>query len=569
MTRQSKSNNLNNEEPQQEPEVYAVQWDQGKARITRRDLLKAGGILAAGTVVAGCTPKAEKTPTATETPTPTPTVTPEPTLPVLDWNCVGAKAHNGKVSWLEFTPDSRSLVTFGDEEVVLKLWSFPDSTRCQILEGHQGNVQSLIVDPKGEFAYSVDQLGTLVAWSLPEGKVHATFEETGFMGEYYGLSISPDGSKLVNAGENGSFSVWSVPDGILLYQLVHPDVSWMNVEFSPDSRFLVSFSWDAVPHLWSLDDGQLLSDAFALYDRWLPPVFSNDSRYLIFPTGDSQSEIGLFTLPEAQLEKTLVGHQSKIIASTLLEDASQLITADDQGVIKLWSIPDGTLLTTWEVPGASFAALFAISEEAKMVACADDQVKKMYIWSLPDGEEITQLAYGEGYGTPEFSPDGKAFIIINRDYSTDMDTLQIYSVDPFIVINELSFEEHIVYRFSPDSRFLVIGDRVGKLRLFSLNDGKEAACMVDLQASAEDFEGIEYSVDVEGETVTYTLPCGSPIPAGAVCVCNCVAGSGCACVGHTTCSCVGHTTCSCVGDVCSCVSHSSGCSAVYHYWYPN
>lgn len=64
-------------------------------------------------------------------------------------------------------------------------------------------------------------------------------------------------------------------------------------------------------------------------------------------------------------------------------------------------------------------------------------------------------------------------------------------------------------------------------------------------------EGTEYTV--EGET--YTAPCGTPIPAGAVCTCNCVSVpvGGCSCVGHTDCSCVGNT----------------GCSAVSHYWYPN
>ncbi len=61
---------------------------------------------------------------------------------------------------------------------------------------------------------------------------------------------------------------------------------------------------------------------------------------------------------------------------------------------------------------------------------------------------------------------------------------------------------------------------------------------------------------------TYTLPCGSPIPSGAVCTCNCVSvPAGCSCVGHQTCSCVGYQACSCVGY--------STCSVVTHYWYPN
>lgn len=49
---------------------------------------------------------------------------------------------------------------------------------------------------------------------------------------------------------------------------------------------------------------------------------------------------------------------------------------------------------------------------------------------------------------------------------------------------------------------------------------------------------------------TYTLPCGSPLPANSVCVCNCVT----------------------VPAPCSCDSYSPcGCDSNYssHYWYPN
>lgn len=63
--------------------------------------------------------------------------------------------------------------------------------------------------------------------------------------------------------------------------------------------------------------------------------------------------------------------------------------------------------------------------------------------------------------------------------------------------------------------------------------------------------GIEYTkVDSSGRTITYTLPCGSPIPAGAVCTCNCVTvpAAGCSCDGYVSCTCDAVTS---------------------HYWYPN
>jgi uncharacterized protein YraI len=66
--------------------------------------------------------------------------------------------------------------------------------------------------------------------------------------------------------------------------------------------------------------------------------------------------------------------------------------------------------------------------------------------------------------------------------------------------------------------------------------------------------GIEYSAYGQ----TFTLPCGSPLPEGAICTCNCVTAPSCSCVGHTACSCDEVCTCD---TVCTCQGD--------HYWYPN
>lgn len=63
-------------------------------------------------------------------------------------------------------------------------------------------------------------------------------------------------------------------------------------------------------------------------------------------------------------------------------------------------------------------------------------------------------------------------------------------------------------------------------------------------------KGINYKfTDEFGNVYTYSLPCGSDIPSGATCTCNCV-------TVPRSCECVGHTTSSCT------------CNPI-HYWYPN
>ena len=109
---------------------------------------------------------------------------------------------------------------------------------------------------------------------------------------------------------------------------------------------------------------------------------------------------------------------------------------------------------------------------------------------------------------------------------------------------------------------LVSGSNDQGIKIWALPDGVMQSCLIDLAANTDDVEGVTYEgSDAFGNITTFTLPCGSAIPAGAICTCNCVGLPG------TLCTCVGHVSCSCVGDTCSCVGHSSGGFGTY--WYPN
>jgi LysM repeat protein len=94
-----------------------------------------------------------------------------------------------------------------------------------------------------------------------------------------------------------------------------------------------------------------------------------------------------------------------------------------------------------------------------------------------------------------------------------------------------------------------VGNYTGRWRLYAASGGRlMTLSVVIVVASTEEIPAGEEGVKIEvtepdGTTRTWTLPCGSPIPPGAVCVCNCVAG------GVPSCTCVGHTV-------------------TVHYWYP-
>jgi WD40 repeat protein len=146
------------------------------------------------------------------------------------------------------------------------------------------------------------------------------------------------------------------------------------------------------------------------------------------------------------------------------------------------------------------------------------------------------------------SPDGRLLASAGSH-----DTLTLWSLDDGC---ELKFFSRVMesdtvraLAISADGRLLASGGDDRAIRLWSLSEGTHKACLMDLAANRPTTKGVQYrSRGDGGQMASYTLPCGSPIPAGAVCTCNCVPGSACSCVGHS------NRSCSCVP---------------VHYWHPN
>jgi hypothetical protein len=83
---------------------------------------------------------------------------------------------------------------------------------------------------------------------------------------------------------------------------------------------------------------------------------------------------------------------------------------------------------------------------------------------------------------------------------------------------------------APDGALFASGNLYETIKLWSLPDGKQLpVCLMDPAASLSGVSAATYTIG----GVTHSVPCGSPVPAGAVCTCNCVPGTGCPCVSNT------------------------------------
>ncbi len=421
------------------------------------------------------------------------------------------KAHQQSIAQLYFSSDSATLVS-SSLDYTVKQWSVPDGKLLGTVKETSLRPSSLKITPDGKIL--VGELGSEVAfWSLPEGKsLKKISDGTATLGYGTNFAMTPDGKVLaVKSGKN--IKLYTVPEGELLTTL--PGGEFDNVwllTFAPNGKILVSGASNKNLKLWSVPDGNLLGELSEsqLLNNFTPYFIDPESKIFALLRG---GQLKLWSLPDGSPIE--IKNNSEVIQSPFLTpdgktlvtlaryyptpgiqssspgDPYQVPTPFDSTAIKLWSFPELVPLTVGKTKSSE---------------------------SLPyvDGSNTTKIAA---------TPDGKMLgVVLNTGTSVWLLTLPDLKLESTLkgTMNPINS-----FAISPDGKFLAVGDNGGTIMLWDLEKKEFLSFLFDKIANEKSVKGISYNVKdkVTGRTISYTLPCGSPIPPGAVCTCNCVPGT--------------------------------------------
>ena len=188
---------------------------------------------------------------------------------------------------------------------------------------------------------------------------------------------------------------------------------------------------------------------------------------------------------------------------------------------------------------------FAVLQEKKHALISSKTDYRLI--SLEDGSVLWSLTYPDAETSSEFSrieevavtPDGTKGILL-AEYQTGKYVLSLISMTDGSVSNSVTLEglpisspSNIVVNTEGTKCAAAFGHHI---LYFGLPDLKVIACPVDYDALYKDQQCIVITgTDPDtGEEYKQMLPCGSPIPSGAVCTCNCVSGKLCTCDSFST-----------------------------------
>jgi WD40 repeat protein/serine/threonine protein kinase len=195
--------------------------------------------------------------------------------------------NNGAV---RFSPDNRSLLTFGTDKKV-RVWdALTGKLRYELK--HKGDCDDVQFSPDGRLVASVEWDKRVYVWELATGEQLANLPHPDWT---FTAHFSPDGKHLLTASRDGMARLWDWRAGRQLWAFAH-EHEVHAVAFTPDGRHVLSASDDGVLKIWEWHTGKLVCPPLALGGAGLSMVVTPDGKRVA--VGGFMNELSVFHLDD-------------------------------------------------------------------------------------------------------------------------------------------------------------------------------------------------------------------------------------------------------------------------------
>jgi WD40 repeat protein/energy-coupling factor transporter ATP-binding protein EcfA2 len=253
----------------------------------------------------------------------------------------------GEVNSLQFSPDGQRLLSSGTDGFA-HLWQLTASSDAPLTAKlikslqHPDAVNSASFSPKGQWIATACDDGIVRLWEIATGQLRRTLAQTA-QAEHVPKPVQPTSNQPT-----------------VDLTSVHPVVK---VLFSPDEQLVATTGANHQVWLWDVGTGGLRAKLSgqgntAQIDRAegsAAIAFSPDSQQLI-TTGQVQAnqEVShsayLWNTQTAEQMGVLRGNQAAITAAQFSPDSTYIVTASQDGFVRLWSAASGGELPTLQIP---------------------------------------------------------------------------------------------------------------------------------------------------------------------------------------------------------------------------
>jgi WD40 repeat protein len=215
-------------------------------------------------------------------------------------------------------------------------------------------------------------------------------------------------------------------------------------------------------------------------------AISPDSKLLAsasgLENGSAAPDVAIWGLPDGDLLAELTGHSGMVSCMVFDPDSKTLVTGSFDESIRVWSLPEGRLVTVFESDISKDRYLgpvscLSLTPNGKILASGHLYYGDVQLWSLPDRQYLGALAADQGSNVSCIEIDSRSELLIyGYDDSTDGTTgaIQIWSLPERRLVRSLLTDNQRVASLavSPDGYYLASGLYGGSVNLWELPTGQ-------------------------------------------------------------------------------------------------
>jgi WD40 repeat protein len=290
--------------------------------------------------------------------------------------CVQTFSYGTSVTSVAFSPDGSRLAVAGAAKST-QLWSLPDHTLIDTLQGHADWVTGVAFSPDGALLATSSWDSTVRLWDAATRTTLRILQVPTVEGNgTIQLMFSPDGALLATAAYKTPARVWRVADGALLQTI--PAQGGV-VAFSPDGALLVIEGADEMVELRRVDSGALVQALPGPQRGINSAVFSPDGRLLA--VGGADGTLIVWSIPDGALRYRRHADAYAVDTLAFSPDGALLASGGRERTVRVWRAIDGAPAETWQGGSSGGISSVAFAPDGKTMA-ASSSYDAIRIWRV-------------------------------------------------------------------------------------------------------------------------------------------------------------------------------------------
>jgi WD40 repeat protein len=240
--------------------------------------------------------------------------------------------HQGRINDVAFQRKG-DLLASGGEDHVVRLWSLNTGASLRELQGHTGSVLSVVFSPDGERLLSTSADGTVILWDVPTGAKLKSGDaaDSDLPPALYDADFHPGGAQFAVADNNLAATVWDTATFQRSRALIGAREPLRTVAYSPDGRRIVSATSKRT-YVWDAESGQMVLTLAGMSRA----RFSPDGQRIF--TGSPGATVIVWDALTGDELMRLPGLRAEDRGANLAisPDGLQVVLATDRQGLRLW-----------------------------------------------------------------------------------------------------------------------------------------------------------------------------------------------------------------------------------------